>query len=526
MSSSLDAARPKTAPAETFRFRPAVHFTARDTWLNDPNGLVYYNGLYHLFFQNNPYGNVWGNMSWGHATSSDLLHWTEHPVAIACDETEDIFSGSVVVDHGNTSGFGTAHEPALVAIYTSAYKAASENSGTQAQSLAYSTDAGMTWQKYEGNPVLTRASAHFRDPKVFRYQEGEDAWWVMVAVEAQHQKVVLYRSADLRSWEFLSDFGPANADAGEWECPDLFPLAVDANPNNVKWVLIVNVNPGAVAGGSGGQYFVGHFDGVRFVADACSVAVPGGVSALGDSAAAAGALQQCLWLDWGRDCYASVSFSNVPDGRRIIMGWMNNWDYANHLPTAPWRSSMTLAREVRLTAINGSARLLQQPVLAGLGGEDPSAARSLVHPGSFELQDSAFRLPEAVPGTAQVIAAEILPGGAEQVAFQLFGNDDGSAGTVLSYNAATAELVLDRRSSGDTGFHEKFASVESAPLVLEDGALKLQIIIDHCSVEVFAQDGKVVLTDLVFPGQESVANHLAVTGGPSTIRTLTVTALS
>jgi levanase/levanbiose-producing levanase len=527
MSSRLDAARPETAPAETTRFRPAIHFTAKDTWLNDPNGLVFHNGLYHLFFQNNPHGNVWGNMSWGHATSRDLLHWTEHPVAIACDETEDIFSGSVVVDHGNTSGLGTPDSPALVAIYTSAYKAASEHSGTQAQSLAYSTDAGMTWRKYAGNPVLTRNSAHFRDPKVFRYQGDQGACWIMVAVEAQHQKVVLYRSDDLKSWEFLSDFGPANADASEWECPDLFPLAVDGDPDNIKWVLIVNVNPGAVAGGSGGQYFVGHFDGVRFVADACSVAVPGGVSALGDSAAAAAGLQQCLWLDWGRDCYASVSFSNVPDGRRIIMGWMNNWDYANQLPTSPWRSSMTLAREVRLTAVNGSARLIQQPVLTGTcPGEEPAAAQNLMDTGAFELQDSVFQLPEAVSGKAQVIAAEILPGGAEQVAFHLFMRDDGSAGTVLSYNAATAELILDRRSSGDIGFHEKFASVESAPLVLEDGALKLQIIVDHCSIEVFAQDGKVVLTDLVFPDQGTVANHLAITGGPSTIRTLTVTALS
>lgn len=521
MSSSLDAALPETAlaSAETAWFRPAIHFTARDTWLNDPNGLVYYGGLYHLFFQNNPYGNTWGNMSWGHATSTDLLHWTEHPVAIPCDETEDIYSGSVVVDHGNTSGFGTADAPALVAIYTSAYKAASEYSGTQAQSLAYSTDAGMTWRKYDGNPVLTRNSAHFRDPKVFRYEDAFGSCWVMVAVEAQHQKVVFYRSADLKTWDFLSDFGPANADAGEWECPDLFPLPVDGDPENVKWVLIVNVNPGAVAGGSGGQYFIGDFDGVRFVPNAGSLAAPSGVSALGDAAAAAAALRECLWLDWGRDCYASVSFNNVPDGRRIIIGWMNNWDYANHLPTAPWRSSMTLARELRLTAVNGSARLVQQPVLGS------SAVDEQMRLGPFEVRDSAFRLPDAGPGSAQVIEAEILPGDAEHVAFHLLGNEDGSAGTVLSYNAATRRLILDRRRSGDIGFHEKFASAESAPLVLEDGALKLRIVVDHCSVEVFAQDGKVVLTDLVFPEPGSARNRLAVTGGQATVRTLAVTAI-
>jgi fructan beta-fructosidase len=532
MSSCLDAAIPETTRHATSRFRPAIHFTARDTWLNDPNGLVYHGGLYHLFFQNNPFGSVWGNMSWGHATSRDLLHWTEHPVAIACDEEEDIFSGSVVVDHGNTSGFGTADQPALVAIYTSAYKAASEHCGTQAQSLAYSTDVGMTWRKYEGNPVLSRNSAHFRDPKVFRYQGDQGACWIMVAVEAQHQKVVLYRSDDLKSWDFLSEFGPANADQGEWECPDLFPLVVDGDPDNIKWVLIVNVNPGAVAGGSGGQYFVGTFDGVRFLPDAGSVAAPAGVSALDGSAAAAAALQQCLWLDWGRDCYASVSFDNAPDGRRIIIGWMNNWDYANQLPTAPWRSSMTLARELRLTAVSGSARLIQQPVLPAARAEEavPAAKGHLdagtFELGTFELRDSAFRLPDAVPGSAHIIEAEILPGSASHVAFHLFGDSEGSAGTLLTYHAAANQLVLDRRMSGNTAFHEKFPSVEAAPLVLEDGALKLQIVVDHCSVEVFAQGGKVVLTDLVFPEEGQRENRLTVNGGKATIRTLTVTALN
>jgi len=519
MSSRLDAARPETAPAVTTRFRPAIHFAARETWLNDPNGLVFHDGVYHLFFQNNPYGNVWGNMSWGHATSPDLLHWTEHPVAIECDETEDIFSGSVVVDHGNTSGFGTADEPALVAVYTSAFKAPSEHGGTQAQSLAYSTDAGMTWRKYRGNPVLTRNSAHFRDPKVFRYNGGQGAFWVMVAVEAQQQKVVFYRSDDLLSWDFLSDFGPANSDSGEWECPDLFPLPVDGDPGNVRWVLIVNINPGAVAGGSGGQYFVGQFDGVRFVPDPGSLAAPAGLSALADTGTRSAALQQCLWLDWGRDCYASVSFSDAPDGRRIIIGWMNNWDYANELPTAPWRSSMTLARELRLTAVGGSARLLQVPVLPGPGAKVMDA-------GPFELGDSAVRLADALPGSAQVIEAEILPGSAGRVDFLLHGSSDGSEGTILSYHPGSATLTLDRRHSGNTGFHAKFASAESAPLVLEDGVLKLLIVVDHCSVEVFAQGGRVVLTDLVFPSEGSRENRLSAEGGPATILKLAVSTRS
>ncbi|WP_120522773.1 glycoside hydrolase family 32 protein [Arthrobacter celericrescens] len=533
MSSRLDAARPETAPAVTTRFRPAIHFAARDTWLNDPNGLVFHNGLYHLFFQNNPYGSVWGNMSWGHATSRDLLHWTEHPVAIACDETEDIFSGSVVVDHGNTSGFGTADEPALVAIYTSAFKAPSEHGGTQAQSLAYSTDGGMTWRKYTANPVLTRNSANFRDPKVFRYEGGQGAFWVMVAVEAQQQKVVLYRSDDLKSWDFLSDFGPANADSGEWECPDLFPLPVDGDPDTVKWVLIVNINPGAVAGGSGGQYFVGQFNGARFVPDAGSLAAPAGLSSIADAGARSAALQQCLWLDWGRDCYASVSFSEVPDGRRIIIGWMNNWDYANELPTAPWRSSMTLARELSLstagrTAVAGSAPLLQQPVLIQqpvLAGP-PAEAMGTFELRDSELRDSAVRLPDAVPGSAHIIEAEIRPGNAGRVDFLLHGSSDGREGTVLSYHPGSATLTLDRRHSGDTGFHTKFASAESAPLVLEDGILKLLVVVDHCSVEVFAQGGRVVLTDLIFPEAGSRENRLSAEGGTATILKLAVSTRS
>jgi levanase/levanbiose-producing levanase len=349
----------------------------------------------------------------------------------------------------------------------------------------------------------------------------------MVAVEAQHQKVVVYRSRDLKSWEFLSDFGPVNADAGEWECPDLFPLAVDGDPDNIKWVLIVNVNPGAVAGGSGGQYFIGHFDGARFHPDAGSLAAPAGVSSLGDSVTAAAALQQCLWLDWGRDCYASVSFSNAPDDRRIVIGWMNNWDYANDLPTTPWRSSMTIARELRLITINGSARLVQQPVLAGpCASEEPATAKDRLNADTVELRNSALQLPDAVPGKAQIIEAEILPGSAERVDFRLFGTSDGSKGTLLGYNTASGQLILDRRRSGNTGFHEKFASVESAPLVLEDGVLRLQIVVDHCSVEVFAQGGKVVLTDLIFPETENRENWLSAVGGSATILPLAVSTLT
>ncbi|TVU62798.1 glycoside hydrolase family 32 protein [Paenarthrobacter nitroguajacolicus] len=494
-----------TAPT----IRPLLHYTAHSTWLNDPNGLVFYQGLYHLFYQNNPFDNVWGNMSWGHATSEDLLHWTEHPVAIACDDQEDIFSGSVVVDAGNTAGFGTPGNPALVAIYTSAFKEGTEHQGTQAQSLAFSTDAGMTWHKYAGNPVLGRGSAHFRDPKVFRFEGPAGSYWVMVAVEAQHQEVVLYRSADLKDWEYLSTFGPANATGGEWECPDLFPLPVDGNPDDVRWVMVVNINPGAVAGGSGGQYFVGHFDGVRFTADADSMVEDGNAN-----------LRDCLWLDWGRDYYAAVSFSNVPGSRRVMIAWMSNWDYANSLPTSPWRSSMSLAREVGLATVNGRPRLIQRPVLPTDSG------RSLLTVADLEVHDSTVALPDAEHGSVQLIEADILPGTARTVALTLLGAPDGGAATVLSFDTVTNQLTLDRRRSGNTSFHAKFASAESTPVTLEDGVLKLQVVVDHGSVEVFAQGGKVTITDLVFPTPGNVAIGLTVEGGTAMVRRLSVTALS
>ncbi|WP_373426050.1 GH32 C-terminal domain-containing protein [Microbacterium sp. W4I20] len=260
-------------PAEQ-QYRPLIHFTPEKNWMNDPNGMVYVDGTYHLFFQHNPAGTGWGNMSWGHATSTDLLHWEEQPLAIpqtfndAGESIEDIFSGSIVVDENNSAGFGPAGSQPLVAIYTSAYTPQHpEHPGIQAQSLAYSLDDGQTWTKYDGNPVLDRKSANFRDPKVFWYDGPAGAYWVMTTVEATDHQVVLYKSTDLKSWEHLSDFGPANSVGGIWECPDLFELPVDGDPDNTKWVMVVNLNPGSVNGGSGGQYFVGDFDGVSFTSE-------------------------------------------------------------------------------------------------------------------------------------------------------------------------------------------------------------------------------------------------------------------
>lgn len=484
---SLTTAAGATGAATGDPFRPAFHYTAGRNWLNDPNGLVYLNGTYHLFYQHNPFGPDWGNMSWGHATSRDLLTWDEQPVAIACDEHEAIFSGSAVFDEFNTSGLGTTDAPPLVAIYTSAYSDASPLAGRQAQSLAYSLDEGLTWTKYHGNPVLDRGSAEFRDPKVFWYDGGAGSYWVMVAVEAVQRQVVLYKSDDLKAWEHLSTFGPANATGGVWECPDLFELPVDGDPQDSRWVLIVNLNPGGIAGGSAGQYFLGTFDGVAFRSEST---VTEGLQTDGSR------MREYGWLDWGRDYYAAVSFSNMPDGRRVMIGWMNNWDYARETPTGAWRSAMSLPREVSLIRVDGTLVLRQRAVdpFCGLGTVQYQLGPQALAPGVL-----------ALPPTAETarIDVEFRPGTADSVG--LLVRSAGDERTIISYDVAEGILRLDRRESGNVRFHDAFPSIEAVAVPLQDGHLRLRVYLDRCSVEVFAQDGLATVTDLVFPSPAGTA---------------------
>lgn len=491
-------------------FRPALHYAARSTWLNDPNGLIFHEGLYHLYYQNNPEDNVWGNMSWGHATSADLVTWTEQPVAIPCDEQEDIYSGSIVFDRYNTSGFGAESRPALVAIYTSAFKPASEHNGVQAQSLAYSQDGGYTWTKYAGNPVLNRGSAEFRDPKVFRYESGTTSYWVMVAVEALDFKVVFYSSPDLKNWEFLSSFGPANATGGVWECPDLFPLLVDGDPDNVKWVLTVNLNPGGPNSGSAGQYFVGDFDGVTFTSS----------STVTEGAQDPARLGEYQWLDWGRDYYAAVSFSDVPDGRRLMIAWMNNWEYANEIPTAPWRSPMSLVREVSLQGVDGAPRLVQHVAreLTSLGSGEPTFTV-----GACEIAEGEHIM-DGAAGSVQRIEANLAPGTAEEFGVIVRGN--GTRGTRIGIRPAEGRIVVDRRESGQTDFHESFASIDSAPVQPSGNSYDVTIYVDRCSVEVFAQGGRVTLSELIFPTCTSTDFSVYASGGTATINSLKITQLA
>ncbi|MFX1821914.1 glycoside hydrolase family 32 protein [Pseudarthrobacter sp. CC4] len=504
----MDTLTSASTAATTDSYRPALHYTAKDTWLNDPNGLIFHNGVYHLYYQNNPLGNVWGNMSWGHATSTDLLTWTEHPVAIACDEYEDIFSGSIVFDRHNTSGFGNGSTAPLVAIYTSAFKPGSGHEGVQAQSLAYSLDGGYSWTKHGGNPVLNRGSAEFRDPKVIWYDGGADSYWVMVAVEATDFQVVLYKSRDLKSWELLSTFGPANATGGVWECPDLFPLPVDGDPDKVKWVLTVNLNPGGPNNGSAGQYFIGDFDGTTFTSASTVTEGPQDPARLGEY----------RWLDWGRDYYAAVSFSDVPDNRRLMIAWMNNWEYANHIPSTPWRSPMSLAREISLQARDGELCLAQQPAgdwTALAGTESFHLSGTTIHDGSQVLADAA--------GTVQRIDVSFTPGSAEE--FGLILRGDGLKGTRVGIRPEQATLLVDRRESGRTDFHASFSSIDTAPIQPRQGSYELTIYVDRCSVEVFAQDGQVTMTELIFPAETSTSLAAYAVGGAATINSLQVTQL-
>ncbi len=450
--------------------------------MNDPNGLVFHDGRYHLFFQYNPYGSDHGHMSWGHASSVDLVHWEEHPVAILVDEREQIFSGSAVVDTDNTSGFAGEGETALVAIYTSV----DAESHIQSQALAYSVDDGLSWAKYPGNPVLDRGSLEFRDPKVFRYDGAAGTYWVMVAVEAANRQVVLYRSDDLRSWSLLSTYGPAGAVDGVWECPDLFPLALDGDPADLRWVLVISLNPGGIAGGSGTQYVVGNFDGVTFVPEQ---PVPD-------------ALEDVDWLDFGSDCYAGVTFSGLPDQERTILAWMNNWDYAGDVPSLPWRGAMTLARRLSLATVEGRPQLCAAPILPSGVPVDP----------------------EGVLPTAARIEARLRLG-AEPGATVLL-EIAGSEGRV-SIGAAAGRIAVDRTAAADFVPGD---GVESAPLpggslpgvsLLGDAeVIDLTIVIDTCSIEVFAAAGSRSITDLAVLG---AGRRLRIsTEGGATVEDLSV----
>lgn len=468
------------------RYRPQFHFTPEMNWMNDPNGMVYFRGEYHLFYQHNPHGNRWGHMSWGHAISRDMLHWEHLPLGIPELYGVMIFSGSAVVDWRNTSGLGKGSEPPLIAIYTG------HGHGKQTQDIAFSNDRGRTWQKYSGNPVIDLNEANFRDPKIFWHESSKQ--WLMIVSMARDLYVQFYGSPNLLDWTLLSRFGPAGAKSkSNWECPDLFELPIEGS-DETRWVLEVDMGSGAIAGGSGGEYFIGHFDGKAFHAEH--------------------PLDQVRWVDYGRDFYAPVSWSDIPqsDGRRLWLGWMNNWQ-TSILPTHPWRGAMSLPRSLALRKTPEGLRMVQDPVkeLQAIRGQG-AQMESQMFDGTIPLSK------RGIAGDCFEIIAEFELRTASELGFRLRKGKDEE--TIVGYDVKSKSMFVDRTDSGEVDFHPAFAGRHFAPLPIEEGSIELRIFVDTSSIEVFGNRGYSVITDRIFPSPESQEIELYSRGGSAWLKSL------
>ncbi len=471
----------QTTPADTKseQYRPQFHFSPKAHWINDPNGMVYYKGTYHLFYQYYPDASVWGPMHWGHTTSKDMVHWQEQPIALYPDSLGYIFSGSAVVDANNTSGFGKNGQVPLVAIFTHhnpKFEKQKPNE-TQYQSLAYSLDDGKTWTKYAGNPVLPNPGiTDFRDPKV-RWYEAQKKWIMTLATK---DRITFYSSPDLKSWSKESEFGSdAGAHGGVWECPDLFPLK--HNGKDV-WVLIVNINPGGPNQGSAAQYFLGDFDGKDFKAYS----------------------KKTKWMDFGTDNYAGVTFSNTGN-RTILMGWMNNWQYANKVPTPNWRGATTVPRELGLTDVDKELYLTSVPVkeLDALAGKTNSLGTVNVK-NSYDLtaktggKYDTFKLTLTAPATSDFSI--------------VLANEKGNE-LLIGYDKATNAYYIDRTKSGKTDFEKDFGKRSTAPRLSTDKTISLTLLVDVASAELFADNGLSVMTGVFFPDQAMTKLSIKSTTG-------------
>lgn len=616
-------------------FRPQYHFTPEKNWMNDPNGMVYYEGEYHLFYQYNPFGDRWGHMSWAHAVSPDMVHWKHLPLALPEADGVMSFSGSAVVDWKNTSGFGRDGKPPMVAIYTGCR---ADSDGVQNECIAYSNDKGRTWTKYSGNPVIDSNSKDFRDPKV-QWYEPTKSWIMTVSLSVEH-KICFYGSPNLKNWTLLSKFGPAGATSGVWECPDLFELPVQGIREK-RWVLAVNMNPGSVASGSGGQYFIGDFDGKKFTADPGSPLKPvpefvppgkiiadfetdgyGDWKVTGDAfgpgpakgkfsnqdpvdgykgsrlvnsyfhgdgttgtltspefvvsnsflnfligggsqketrmdlwvdgkvvRTASGedneplswrswnvheligrkakleivdnttggwghinvdqimladapprcASESALWLDYGPDYYATVSWSDIPksDGRRLWIGWMSNWQYGQDVPTSPWRSAMSIPREVGLRKTAEGIRLVQKPVRE----MEKLRAKHFKFNGGSLADANAWLGTNKIQGNQLEMIVEFDASSAGIEGLKVLKGENEA--TVIGVDRELGRVFTDRTQSGNVNFHPKFSGVYDSPLVARDGKVILHIFLDACSVEVFVDNGERVFTDLVYPSTGS-----------------------
>ena len=439
------------------KYRPSYHHAPERGWMNDPNGLFFKDGVWHLYYQYNPYGSMWGNMHWAHSTSTDLVHWQQQPVALAPDAWGTMFSGSCVVDHNNTAGFG---KDAIISMYTSS-RPTPFGGDVQAQCIAYSNDGGKTFTKYVGNPVITDEKKDFRDPHVFWNEEA--GFWNMILAAGKEMQI--FSSSNLKDWKLESSFGHEYGNhSGVWECPDLMKMKVRGTDQE-KWMLICNINPGGPFGGSATQYFIGQFDGHKFTCE--------------DEPS------ETKWMDYGKDHYATITFDNAPEGRRCAIAWMSNWQYANQVPTMQFRSANSIVRDLGLFEYNGETYCSVTPARE----MDSIRGQRISHPTE----------------TCEIVVS--LKGDA-----QLTLRNSKDEKVVITYDEAEQTIDFDRRRSGDVSFSDAFPCSVSSPTY---GEVKtLRIFIDRCSIEIFDGDGKFSLTNLVFPSE--AYNKIAVKGKAKT----------
>jgi len=449
------------------KYRPQFHFSPPAHWMNDPNGMVYYKGEYHLFYQYYPDSTVWGPMHWGHAISKDLVHWQHLPIALYPDSLGYIFSGSVVVDKNNTTGFKKGTESPLVAIYTY-HNMAGEKSGRsdfQTQGIAYSLDKGRTWKKYANNPVIKNPGLKdFRDPKVMWHEASKH--WILTM--AAGNEIRFYRSTDLKNWELSGTFGKEEGShGGVWECPDLFEIKTGSGAET-KWILLVSIGSGAPNGGSGTQYFVGNFDGKTF--------------------ANHNSKQTMLWLDYGTDNYAGVTWSNAPDNRRLFLGWMSNWQYAQTVPTKTWRSAMTLPRELSLRKSSQGYLLRTTPAK-----EIETLRVSGSNTNFISGKEFNFSLAELQ------LQYDLGKSGSDDFGIELLNNKNESLR--IGFNKQKNAFYIDRTTFLNKSFSKEFSALHIAPRSVDTKKLTMHLFIDHSSVELLADDGTVVMTDIFFPSE-------------------------
>lgn len=449
------------------KFRPQFHFSPREEWMNDPNGMVYFEGEYHLFYQHNPDSTVWGPMHWGHAVSKDLTHWENLPIALSPDSIGFIFSGSAVIDLNNTSGLGSKKHPPMVAIFTYRHLKNSPR-GFESEAIAYSLDNGRTWVKYKDNPVLKdENSLGFRDPKVFWYEEAKR--WIMII--SSEDRVRIYSSLNLKEWVFESDFGDhLGAHGGVWECPDLFELPVEGSDSS-KWVMLVSIGEGGPNGGSATQYFIGDFDGSKFYTDQ----------------------RKIKWTDYGKDNYAGVTWSGVPNGMRIFMGWMSNWEYANKVPTQSWRGAMTIPRKLKVIQTDDAGyNLISTPVnefkvlrkeRKEIGAMSIAGYQEVALDGKLDQSEYIFSF-DFEQKEPEVLGLE-------------WTNPVGDTLRV-EYSFDEQTMILSRGGQY-LDFAKDFGLVQRAPYPTKEKKLTIHVFMDWSSIELFVDDGSLVMTSLTFP---------------------------